>query len=146
MGGFPYSHQSKKIMTNEPSNHIDPAVSWTDEATITLAPVRLRPLCPGMNAAPILWSGADRFGREARAGDGGALGRPGWSGAGVAAVGMSLPDTPGNERMHQLSLQKSYTTHHISVGVGRSVALSNTHMLLNTHAHARTLVPLHLLT
>ena len=36
-----------------------------------------------MNAAPILWSGADRFGREARAGDGGALGGPGWSGAGV---------------------------------------------------------------
>ena len=53
-----------------------------------------------MNAAPILWSGADHFGREARVGGGGALGGPGWSGAGVAAVRMSLPDTPGNERMH----------------------------------------------
>ena len=41
-----------------------------------------------MNAVPILWSGTDRFGREARAGDGGALGGPGWSGAGVAAVRM----------------------------------------------------------
>ena len=88
-------------MTNEPSNHIDPAVSWTDEETITVesaspfntgASERSRPLCPGMNAAPILWSGADRFGREARAGDGGALGGPGWSGAGVAAVRLSLPD------------------------------------------------------
>ena len=114
-------------MTNEPSNHIDPAVSWTDEATITLesaspfnagASERSRPLCPGMNAAPILWSGADRFGREAHAGDGGALGGPGWSGAAVAAVRMSLPDTPGNERMHRLSRLKSYTTHHLSVGVG----------------------------
>ena len=93
-----------------------------------------------MNAAPILWSGADRFGREARAGDGGALGGPGWSGAGVAAVRMSLPDTPGNERMHRLSRLKSYTTHHLSVGVGRSVALSNTHMLLNTHTHTHTQV------
>ena len=91
-----------------------------------------------MNAAPILWSGADRFGQEARAGDGGALGGPGWSGAGVAAVRMSLPDTPGNERMHRLSRLKSYTTQHLSVGVGRSVALSNTHMLLNTHTHTRT--------
>ena len=91
-----------------------------------------------MNAAPILWSGADHFGREARAGDGGALGGPGWSGAGVAAVRMSLPDTPGNERMHRLSRLKSYTTQHLSVGVGRSVALSNTHMLLNTHTHTRT--------
>ena len=45
-----------------------------------------------MNAAPILWSGADRFGREARAGDGGPLRWPGWSGAGVAAVRLSLPD------------------------------------------------------
>ena len=134
-------------MTNEPSNHIDPTVSWTDEATITLesaspfnagAIERSRPLCPGMNAAPILWSGADRFGREARAGDGGALGGPGWSGAGVAAVRMSLPDTPGNERMHRLSRLKSYTTQHLSVGVGRSVALSNTHMLLNTHTHTHT--------
>ena len=86
-----------------------------------------------MNAAPILWSGTNRFGREARAGDGEALGGPGWSGAGVAAVCMSLPDTPRNERMHRLSRLKSYTTHHLSVGVGRSVALSNTHMLLNTH-------------
>ena len=119
-------------MTNEPSNHIDPIVSWTDEATITLesaspfnadAGERSRLLYTGMNAAPILWSGADRFGREERAGDGGALGGPGWSGAGVAAVCMSLPDTPGNERMHRLSRLKSYTTQHLSVGVGRSVAL-----------------------
>ena len=88
-----------------------------------------------MNATPILWSGADHLGREARARGGGALGGPGWPGAGVAAVRMSLPDTPGNERMHRLSRLKSYTTHHISVGVGRSVALSNTHMLLNTHTH-----------
>ena len=86
-----------------------------------------------MNAAPILWSGADCFGREARAGNGGALGGPDWSGAGVAAVRMSLPDTPGNERMHRLSRLKSYTTQHLSVGVGRSVALSNTH----THTHTR---------
>src|SRR4051812_8121011 len=82
-------------MTNEPSNHIDPVVSWTEEATITLesaspfnagASERSRPLCPGMNAAPILQSGADRFGREVRAGDGGALGGPGWLGAGVATI------------------------------------------------------------
>ena len=88
-------------MTNEPSNHIDPAVSWTDEATITLesasafnagASERSCPLCPGMNAAPILWSGAYHFGREARAGDGGALGGPGWSGEGGAAVRLSLLD------------------------------------------------------
>ena len=93
-------------MTNEPSNHIDPAVSWTDEATITLesaspfnagASERSCPLCPGMNAAPILWSGVDCFGREARAGDGGALGGPGWSGAGVAAVRLSLPDARKRE-------------------------------------------------
>ena len=84
-------------MTNEPSNHIDPAVSWTDEATITLefaspnagASERSRPLCLGMNAASILWSGANHFGWEARAGDGGALGGTGWSGAGVAAVRLS---------------------------------------------------------
>ena len=50
-----------------------------------------------MNAALILWSGADRFGREARAGDGGALGGPGWSGASVAAVRLSLPDTRKRE-------------------------------------------------
>ena len=48
--------------------------------------------------------------------------------------------TPGNERMHRLSRLKSYTTHHLSVGVGQSVALSNTHMLLNTHTHTHTLV------
>ena len=93
-------------MTNEPSNHIDPAVSWTDEATITLesaspfnigASERSRPLCPGMNVAPTLWSGADRFRREARAGDGGALGGSGWSGAGVAAVRLSLPDARKQE-------------------------------------------------
>ena len=93
-----------------------------------------------MNAALTLLSGGDRFGREARAGNGGALGGPGWSGAGVAAVRMSLPDTPGNERMHRLSRLKSYTTQHLFVGVGRSVALSNTHMLLNTHTHTHTQV------
>ena len=53
---------------------------------------RSRPLCLGMNEAQSLWRGADRFGREARAGDGGALGGPGGSGAGVAAVRLSLPD------------------------------------------------------
>ena len=86
------SRTTSVIMTNEPPNHIDPAVSWTNEATITLesaspfnasASERLRPLCTGMNATPILWSGADRFGREARVGYGGTLGGPGWSGAGV---------------------------------------------------------------
>ena len=91
-------------MTNEPSNHKDPAVSWTDEATITLesaspfnagASERSRPLYPGMNAAPILWSGADRFGREARAGDGGALGGLGWSGAGMTAVPNEILETRG---------------------------------------------------
>ena len=66
-----------------------------DEATITLesaspfnvgASERSRPLCSGMNAALILWSSADRFGgKRARAMEG-ALGGPGWSGAGVAAV------------------------------------------------------------
>jgi len=89
-------------MTNEPSNHIDPAISWTDEATINLesaspfnagASERSRPLCPGMNTTPILWSDADRFGREARAGDGGALGGLGLLGAGVAAVRLSRSDT-----------------------------------------------------
>ena len=93
-------------MTNEPSNHIDPAVSWTDEATITLesaspfnagASERSCPLYPGMIATPILWSSADRFGREARAGDEGALGGLGWSGAGVAAVRLSLPDARKRE-------------------------------------------------
>ena len=48
--------------------------------------------------------------------------------------------TPENERMHRLSRLKSYTTHHLSVGVGRSVALSNTHMMLNTHTHTHTQV------
>ena len=87
-----------------------------------------------MNAAPILWSGADRFGREARTGDGGALGGPGWSGAGVAATRMSLPNARKREDAPNLAA-KSYTTHHLYVGVGRCVALSNTHMLLNTHTH-----------
>ena len=76
--GTSISRTTSVIMTNEPSNHIDPTVSWTDEATITLesaspfnagASERSRPLCPGMNAALILWSGADRFGREPHAGD-----------------------------------------------------------------------------
>ena len=47
---------------------------------------------------------------------------------------------PGNDRVHRISRLKSYTTHHLSVGVGRSVALSNTHMLLNTHMHTHTQV------
>ena len=38
-----------------------------------------------MNAAPILWSGADRFGRKARAGEGGVLGGPGQSDSCLAA-------------------------------------------------------------
>ena len=91
-------------MTNEPSNHIDPTVSWTDEATITLesaspfnagASERSLPLFPGLNVAPILWSGADCFGQEARAGDGGALGGPGWLGAGMAAVQTRRPEMRG---------------------------------------------------
>ena len=48
-----------------------------------------------MNAALILWSGADRFGREARVGDGGALGGPGWSGVGVVAVLTGRPKMGG---------------------------------------------------
>ena len=87
-----------------------------------------------MNAAPILWNGADCFGREARAGDGGALGGLGWSGAGVATVCLSQPDAWKREDAPTLAA-KSYTTHHLSVGVGRCVALSNTHMTLNTHTH-----------
>ena len=66
------------------------------------------------------------------------MGGPGWSRAGVAAVHMSLPDTPENERMHRLSRLKLYITHDLSVGVGRYVVLSNTHILLNTHTHTRT--------
>ena len=89
-----------------------------------------------MNAAPILLSGADRFGREARAGDGGALGGLGWSGAGMEAVRLSRPDAQKREDAPTLAT-KSYTTHHVSVGVGRCVALSNTHMPLNTHKHTR---------
>ena len=88
-----------------------------------------------MNAAPTLWSGADHFGREAHAGDGEALDGPGWSGAGVAAVRLSRPDARKREDAPTLAAQ-SYTTHQLSVGVGRCVALSNTHTLLkNTHTH-----------
>ena len=130
-------------MTNEPSNHIDPAVSWTDEAIITLefaSPINagasesLCPLCPGMNAAPILWSGADHFrGKRARAMEGLWVGQAGQERAWQLSA---CPyRTPGNERMHRLSRLKSYTTHHLSIGVGRSVALSKTHMLLKTHTH-----------
>ena len=102
--GTSSSRTTSVIMTNEPSNHIDPAVSWTDGATITLesaspfnasASERSHPLCLGMNAAPILWSSADCFGREAHAGNGGALGGPGWLGAGVAAVPTGRPETRG---------------------------------------------------
>ena len=50
---------------------------------------------------------------------------------------------PENERMHRLSWLKSYTTHHLSVGVGRSVALSNTHMLLNRHTHTHMHTQVH---
>ena len=76
-----------------------------DEETITLesaspfnadARERSRSLFPGMNAAPILWTGADHFGREARTGNGGALGGPGWSGASVEAV---LPVLTGRPEM-----------------------------------------------
>ena len=64
-----------------------------------------------MNAAPILWSGADCFGREARAGDGGALGGPGWSGAGVAAVRISLLDAQKREDAPTLAAKiVHYTT------------------------------------
>ena len=114
-------------MTNEPSNHIDPAVSWTDEATITLesasllnagASGRSHPLYPGMNAAPILWSGADCFRREAHAGDGGALGGPGWSGAGMAVFRLSRPDAWKREDAPTLMAKSYYNTHHLSVGVG----------------------------
>ena len=69
-------------MTNEPSNHIDLAVSWTDEATITLESTS--PFNAGASERS-----HDRFGREARAGDGGALGGPGWSGEDVVAVRLS---------------------------------------------------------
>ena len=106
-------------MTDELSNHIDPIVSWTDEATITHesdspfnadASERSHPLCPGMNAASILWSGADHFVREARAGDGGALGGLGWSGAGVAAVRMSLPDSRKREDAPTLAAKIIHNT------------------------------------
>ena len=90
-----------------------------------------------MNAAPILWSGADRFGREARAGDGGALGGPDWSGVGVAVVRLSLLDARKREDAPTLAAKIVHYTH-LSVGVGRSVALSNTHMVLNTHTHTHT--------
>ena len=58
-----------------------------------------------MNATPILWSGTEHFGREARAGDGGALGGPGWSGAGVAAVRLSLPDARKREEAPTLMVK-----------------------------------------
>ena len=138
-------------MTNEPSNHIDPAVNWTDKATITLESAspfnagtseRSRPLCPGMNAAPILWSGADRFRRKrVRAMEGLWVGQAGQERAWQLSA---CPyRTLVNERMHRLLRLKSYTTHHLSVGVGRSVALSNTHMLLNTHTHTHTHTQVH---
>ena len=44
------------------------------------------PLWPGINAALTLRGDADRFTREARAGKGGGLGRPGRSDAGVVVV------------------------------------------------------------
>ena len=49
---------------------------------------------------------------------------------------LSRPDARKQEDAPTLAA-KSYTTHHLSVGVGRCVALSNTHMLLNTHTHTR---------
>ena len=60
----------------------------------------------------------------------------------MAAVRLSLPDARKREDASTLAA-KSYTTHHLSVGVGRSVALSNTHMLLNTHTHAHTHIQIH---
>ena len=135
-------------MTNEPSNHIDPAVSWTDEATITLesaspfnagASERSRPLYPGMDAASILWSSLTvSGGKRARAMEGLWVGQAGQERAWQLSA---CPyRTPENERMHLLSRLKSYTTHHLSVGVGRSVALSNTHMLLNMHTHTHRFI------
>ena len=50
-----------------------------------------------MNAALVLWTGADRFGWEERMGDGGALGGLGWSGAGVAVVRLSRLDARKQE-------------------------------------------------
>ena len=50
---------------------------------------------------------------------------------------LSRPDARKREDAPTLAA-KSYTTHPLFVGVGRCVALSNTHMLLNTHAHAHT--------
>ena len=47
---------------------------------------------------------------------------------------LSRPDAQKREDAPTLAA-KSYITHHLSVGVGRCVALSNTHMLLNTHTH-----------
>ena len=127
-------------MTNEPSNHIDLAVSWTDEATISLesaspfnagASERSRPLCPGMNVA-LTVSG----GKRVRAMEGLWVGHAGQERAWQL---FACPyRTPGNERMHRLLRLKSYTTQHLSIEVGRYVALSNTHMLLNTHTRTHT--------
>ena len=50
---------------------------------------------------------------------------------------LSRPDIRKREDAPTL-VAKSYTTHHLSIGVGRCVALSNTHMLLNTHTHTHT--------
>ena len=47
---------------------------------------RSPPLWPGINAALTLWSDANRFTREARAGKGGGLGWPGRSDAGLVVV------------------------------------------------------------
>ena len=97
-------------MTNEPSNHIDPAVSWTDEATIILESAspfnagtseRSRPLCPGMIAAPILWSALTvSGGKRARAMEGLWVGQAGQER--VWQLSTCPYWTPGNERMHRL--------------------------------------------
>ena len=121
-------------MTNEPSNHIDPIVSWTDEATITLEPAspsnagtseRSRSLCPGMNATPILWSGANLSGgKRLQTMEGLWVGQASQE----RACQLSRPDARKQKDAPTLAA-KSYTTHHLSVGAGRCVALSNTHML-----------------
>jgi hypothetical protein len=66
--------------------HQEAALSRPSHCFKAGASERSRPLCPGMNAALMLRSDADRFRREARAGKGGGLGGPGWSDAGVVVL------------------------------------------------------------
>ena len=140
--GTSSSPTTSVIKTNEPSNHIDPAVTWTDEATITLESAspfnagasERRPVCPGMNAARFFGAALTvSGGKRARAMEGLWVGQAGQERVWQLSA---CPDwTPENERMHLLSRLKSYTTHHLSVGVGRSVALSNTHTHTHTQVH-----------